>query len=81
MKRKKKRKKEQETRTTKLNTIKVRISKPSYIKLSYSHKGPVPSGLKVDSLKIISAKGLGDTVKPYKGVKYMTKSGNYIVRS
>lgn len=56
-------------------------SKPSYLKLSYSHKGPVPSGLKVDSLKIISAKGLGDTVKPYKGVKYMTKSGNYIVRS
>ena len=54
--------------------------KPSYIRLIYSHRGPVPSGLKVDSLKIISAKGLGDTVKPYKGVKYITKSGSYIVR-
>ncbi|KAL6454031.1 APM3 AP-3 complex subunit mu [Candida maltosa Xu316] len=51
--------------------------KPIYI----SHRGPVPSGLKVDSLKIVSAKGLGETVKPYKGVKYITKSGSYIVRS
>lgn len=54
--------------------------KPSYIRLEYSHRGPAPSGLKVDSLKIISAKGLGDTVKPYKGVKYITKAGSYIVR-
>ncbi|RCK57680.1 AP-3 complex subunit mu [Candida viswanathii] len=54
--------------------------RPNYIRLVYSHRGPVPSGLKVDSLKIISAKGLGDTVKPYKGVKYITKSGSYIVR-
>ncbi|CUM63458.1 uncharacterized protein PRCAT00001033001 [Priceomyces carsonii] len=55
--------------------------KPSFLRLSYSHKGSVPSGWKVDSLKIVSAKGLGDTVKPYKGVKYITKTGNYIIRS
>lgn len=54
---------------------------PSYIKLRYSHKGSIPSGIKVDSLKIVSAKGLGETVKPYKGVKYVTKSGNFIIRS
>lgn len=55
--------------------------KPVYLKMSFSYKGCVPSGLKVDSLKILSAKGLGDTVKPYKGVKYITKAGNFIIRS
>lgn len=55
--------------------------KPSYFKLSYQNKGSVPSRLKVDSLKIISAKGLGDAVKPYKGVKYLTKTGDFTVRS
>lgn len=54
---------------------------PLFIRLSYSHKGCVPSGTKVDSLKIVSAKGLGDTVKPFKGVKYITTTGNYIVRT
>lgn len=54
---------------------------PLYIKLSYSHKGTVPSGLKVDSLLVVNAKGLGENTKPYKGVKYTTKSGEYIVRS
>ncbi|CCG24679.1 hypothetical protein CORT_0F04550 [Candida orthopsilosis Co 90-125] len=55
--------------------------RPSHIKLNYSHKGPVPSGLKVDSLLVVNAKGLGENTKPYKGVKYTTKSGDYIVRS
>ncbi|KAK6464887.1 Mu homology domain-containing protein [Scheffersomyces coipomensis] len=55
--------------------------KPLYLKMSYSHKGSLPSGIKVDSLKIVSAKGLGDTVKPYKGVKYTTKTGDFIIRS
>ncbi|RLV89411.1 AP-3 complex subunit mu [Spathaspora sp. JA1] len=64
-----------------LKERKQKYTKPSYIRVHYMHKGSVPSGLKVDSLKIISAKGLGDTVKPYKGVKYITKSGNYIIRS
>lgn len=58
-----------------------KVVTPSYLRLSYSHKGSVPSGLKVDSLKILSAKGLGDTVKPYKGVKYITRTGDFVVRS
>ncbi|CAD1813727.1 Adaptor complexes medium subunit family protein [Candida parapsilosis] len=55
--------------------------RPSYIKLNYSHKGPVPSGMKIDSLLVVNAKGLGENIKPYKGVKYTTKSGDYIVRA
>lgn len=55
--------------------------KPLYISAHFSYKGEVPSGVRVDSLNIISAKGMGSTVKPYKGVKYITKSGSYIMRS
>lgn len=55
--------------------------RPAFLTLNYLSKGSVPSGLKVDSLKIISAKGLGETVKPYKGVKYITKTENFIIRS
>ena len=54
---------------------------PVYLKLSYTAKGAVPSGLKVESLKIVSSKGLSDSVKPYKGVKYITSTGDYIVRT
>lgn len=58
-----------------------KIFSPSYLKLLYSNKGHIPSGIKVDSLKIISTRGLGDTVKPYKGVKYITKTGEYVIRA
>lgn len=54
---------------------------PLYLKVSYTYKGGVPSGIKVDSLKIISAKGLGETVKPFKGVRYISQTGNYILRT
>lgn len=54
---------------------------PTHFQVSYLYKGQVPSGLKVDSLKLISAKGLGESVKPYKGVKYITKTGNFTVRT
>ncbi|CAK7894609.1 AP-3 complex subunit mu [[Candida] anglica] len=53
---------------------------PEYLRLSYNTKGHVPSGLKVESLKLISARGMGEAVKPYKGVKYITRTGEYIVR-
>lgn len=53
---------------------------PSYYNVSFTYKGQVPSGLKVDSLKVISAKGMGESVKPYKGVKYITKTGDYTIR-
>lgn len=62
-------------------TSTLNILKPNYLKVSYSNKGAVPSGLKVDSLKIINSKGLGDNVKPFKGVKYITKTGDFVIRS
>lgn len=58
-----------------------KVLKPSFLKLSYSNKGSVPSRIKVDSLKVLSAKGMGETVKPYKGVKYLTKTGDFVIRS
>lgn len=54
---------------------------PVYFQVSYLYKGLVPSGLQVESLKLVSAKGLGDSVKPYKGVKYITKTGSFTVRT
>lgn len=54
---------------------------PTHFQVSYLYKGLVPSGLKVDSLKLVSAKGLGESVKPYKGVKYITRTGNFTVRT
>ncbi|ODV78901.1 clathrin adaptor, mu subunit [Suhomyces tanzawaensis NRRL Y-17324] len=59
----------------------VKPIRPEYVKLTFNYKGSVPSGLKVDSLKVVSAKGMGDTVKPYKGVKYITRSGDFVIRS
>lgn len=50
---------------------------PSFISLSYSNKGAIPSGIRVDLLKI--TRGLND-IKPYKGVKYITQTGEFIIR-
>ena len=49
---------------------------PSSATVSFSVKGWLASGLKVDGLVVDARKsrGLGDGVKPYKGVKYMTVS-------
>lgn len=49
---------------------------PSSATLGFSVKGWLASGLKVDSLTIDTkrSKGLGEGVKPYKGVKYLTVS-------
>ncbi|KAI3407101.2 hypothetical protein KGF56_000089 [Candida oxycetoniae] len=54
---------------------------PVHLKIKFCHKGQVPSGLKVESLKVVKATGLGENVKPYKGVRYSTFSGSYIIRS
>ncbi|WPK24997.1 hypothetical protein PUMCH_002296 [Australozyma saopauloensis] len=54
---------------------------PTHFQVTYLYKGLVPSGLKVDSLKMISVKGLGDGVKPYKGVKYITKTDDFTIRT
>lgn len=52
----------------------------SHVTLKYSLQGSVPSGLKVDSVNIVAARGLGEGVKPYKGVKYATEVKEYVVR-
>ncbi|CAN6675067.1 hypothetical protein TRVA0_083S00188 [Trichomonascus vanleenenianus] len=53
---------------------------PTHLTLSYQLTGQVPSGIKVNNLRI-SAKNIGDGVKPYKGVRYTTQVGEYIVRA
>lgn len=49
---------------------------PSSANVSFSVKGWLASGIKVESLIIDTRKsrGIGDGVKPYKGVKYLTVS-------
>jgi AP-3 complex subunit mu len=51
---------------------------PSSVNVSFSVKGWLASGLRVDSLSInaSASRGLGEGVKPYKGLKYLTVSRN-----
>lgn len=53
-----------------------KILMPSSASVSFSVKGWLASGLKVESILIDTrkSKGLGEGVKPYKGVKYLTVS-------
>jgi len=53
-----------------------KILMPSSASVSFSVKGWVPSGVKIESILIDTKKsrGIGDGVKPYKGVKYLTIS-------
>jgi AP-3 complex subunit mu len=53
-----------------------KILMPSSANVSFSVKGWLASGIKVESLNIDTRKsrGIGDGVKPYKGVKYLTVS-------
>jgi AP-3 complex subunit mu len=53
-----------------------KILMPSSTMVSFSVKGWLASGIKVESLVIDARKsrGLGEGVKPYKGVKYLTVS-------
>jgi hypothetical protein len=53
-----------------------KIFMPGSANVSFSVKGWLASGIKVESLTIDSRKsrGLGEGVKPYKGVKYLTVS-------
>lgn len=53
-----------------------KILMPSSANVSFSVKGWLASGIKVESLVIDARKsrGLGEGVKPYKGVKYLTVS-------
>ncbi|AMD22288.1 HGL052Wp [Eremothecium sinecaudum] len=52
---------------------------PTHVAVSYTNRGQLPSGLRVNSINIPS--GLPQGVKPFKGVKYMTRTGNYVLRA
>ncbi|KAI0407579.1 Adaptor complexes medium subunit family-domain-containing protein [Xylaria palmicola] len=61
-----------------------KILMPSSTSVSFSVKGWVPSGVKVESIVVDARKsrGLGEGIKPYKGVKYLTISkGGVEIRS
>lgn len=55
---------------------------PRTVSTSFTVKGWLPSGIKVDALTIDTkrSKGLGDGVKPYKGVKYLCVSRKGVER-
>lgn len=52
---------------------------PDHVAITYMAVGQVPSGMRVSNLKLVSARGLGEGVKPYKGVRYTTNVGEYVV--
>lgn len=54
--------------------------RPVWFRVNFLYKGQVPSGLRVDSMKVVNSLGLGESVKPYKGVKYMTNCADYTIR-
>ncbi|KAL5606100.1 hypothetical protein BROUX41_006131 [Berkeleyomyces rouxiae] len=63
------------------NMVKVaqnKILMPSSVMASFSVKGWLASGLKVENINLDPrrSKGLGENVRPYKGVKYVTVSQN-----
>jgi hypothetical protein len=55
-----------------------KILMPTSANVSFSVRGWLASGIKVDSLTIDTrkSKGMGESVKPYKGVKYLTVSNH-----
>ncbi|KAJ5125424.1 AP complex mu/sigma subunit [Penicillium atrosanguineum] len=55
---------------------------PNSASVSFSVRGWLPSGIKVDSLNIDQrrSRGIGDSVKPYKGVKYICVSRRGVER-
>ncbi|KAJ5662367.1 uncharacterized protein N7477_009983 [Penicillium maclennaniae] len=55
---------------------------PNSASVSFSVRGWLPSGIKVESLNIDQrrSRGLGDSVKPYKGVKYLCVSRRGVER-
>ena len=70
------------TRHWKKTSNQLRLVMPRSIAVSFTVKGWLASGIKVDSLLIDvkNSRGLGDGVKPYKGVKYLTVSKKGVER-
>lgn len=48
------------------------LLQPSFIKCYYEHKSQLPSGIKLQSIDVVN----GGPKKPFKGVKYLTKTGS-----
>ena len=63
-------------------TSATRALMPRSVSVSFAIKGWLASGIKVESLTVDAkrSKGLGDGVKPYKGVKYLTVSKQGVER-
>lgn len=55
------------------------MAKVQRVSLSYSHTGQLPSGIRVKAINI-NSQGT-TTTRPFKGVKYMTTTGDYEIRS
>jgi AP-3 complex subunit mu len=55
---------------------------PTSVSVSFNVRGWLPSGIRVDSLNVDvrKSKGLGEGVRPYKGVKYVTVSRKGVER-
>jgi AP-3 complex subunit mu len=55
---------------------------PTSVSVSFNVRGWLPSGIRVDSLNVDvrRSKGLGEGVRPYKGVKYVTVSRKGVER-
>ena len=55
---------------------------PTSVAVSFTVKGWLPSGIRVESLNVDArkSKGLGEGVRPYKGVKYITVSRGGVER-
>ncbi|KAK6336556.1 hypothetical protein TWF696_002104 [Orbilia brochopaga] len=51
-------------------------SMPRSVLLDFTIRGALLSGLKVDSLNIVGGKGIAESMKPYKGVKYISRAGD-----
>jgi AP-3 complex subunit mu len=57
-----------------------KMAMPRCAIVNFSVKGWLASGVKVDGVKIVGGRGMGEGVKPYKGVKYITRAGGIEVR-
>lgn len=75
-----KKKEEAEEARLQRRRMKMDAQMPRSVLVGFSVKGWLASGVRVDSLQVVHGKGLGEGVKPYKGVKYVTKAGGVEVR-
>ncbi|RPB13356.1 clathrin adaptor, mu subunit [Morchella conica CCBAS932] len=72
--------KKDKTESKKRSDKRMAMAMPRCALVSFSVKGWLASGVKVESLKIVGGKGINESTKPYKGVKYLTKAAGVEVR-